>query len=98
VLEGSVRRSGNQVRVNAQLIEAETEAHVWAERFTGDVGDLFTLQDEITSRIAIALDFALVRAEATRPNSKPDALDCVFRGRAALAKSRMRDSSAEAIG
>ena len=98
VLEGSVRWSGNQVRVNAQLIEAETEAHVWAERFTGDVGDLFTLQDEITCRIAIALDFALVRAEAARPNSKPDALDCVFRGRAALAKSRMRDSSAEAIG
>src|SRR6516164_822328 len=72
VLEGSVRRSANQVRVNAQLIEAETEAHVWAERFTGDLGDLFALQDEITSRIAIALDFALVRAEAARPNSKPE--------------------------
>jgi TolB-like protein/tetratricopeptide (TPR) repeat protein len=98
VLEGSVRRSDNQVRVNAQLIEAETDAHVWAERFTGDLGDLFALQDEITSRIAIALDQAMVRAEAARPTSKPDALDYVFRGRAALAKSRTRDSSAEAIG
>jgi adenylate cyclase len=98
VLEGSVRRSGNQVRVNAQLIEAETEAHVWAERVTGDLGDLFALQDEITSRIAIALDLALVRAEAARPSSTPDALDCVFRGRAALEKSHTRDSRAEAIG
>jgi adenylate cyclase len=98
VLEGSVRRSGNQVRVNAQLIEAETEAHLWAERFTGDLGDLFALQDEITSRIAIALDQALVRAEAARPTSKPDALDCVFRGRAVLEKSLTRDSYTEAIG
>ena len=90
VLGGSVRRAGNQVRVNAQLIEAETDAHVWAERFIGDLADLFALQDEITSRIAIALDFALVRAEAARPSSKPDALDCVFRGRAILAKSLPR--------
>jgi tetratricopeptide (TPR) repeat protein len=98
VLEGSVRRSGDQVRVNAQLIEAETDAHVWAERFTGDLGDLFALQDEITSRIAIALDQALVRAEAARPSSKPDALDCVFHGRAILSKSLTRDSYAAAIG
>ena len=98
VLEGSVRRSGNQVRINGQLIEAETEAHVWAERFTGDLGDLFALQDEVTSRIAVALDQAMVRAEAARPSSKPDALDCVFRGRTVLAKSRTRDSYAEAVG
>jgi len=65
---------------------------------TGDLGGLFALQDEITSRIAIALDQALVRAEAARPNSKPDALDCVFRGRAILSKSLTRDSYAEAIG
>ena len=48
VLEGSVQRSGNQVRVNAQLIDAETDAHLWAERFDRDTGDLFALQDEIT--------------------------------------------------
>src|SRR6516162_4641882 len=51
VLEGSVRRSANQVRINAQLIDAETDAHLWAERFDGDTSDLFALQDEITRRI-----------------------------------------------
>jgi len=59
VLEGSVRRSGNKVRVTAQLIDAETDAHLWAERFDRDTGDLFALQDEITSRIAAALDLEL---------------------------------------
>src|SRR5207244_4684465 len=44
VLEGSVRRSGNQIRINAQLIDAESDAHLWAERFDGDTSDLFTLQ------------------------------------------------------
>jgi len=67
VLEGSVRRSGNQIRVNAQLIDAETDAHVWAERFDGDTGDLFAVQDEITSHIAVALNLELVGAEAVRP-------------------------------
>jgi len=51
VLEGSVRRSGGQVRVNAQLIDAATDAHLWAERFDGDMGDLFALQSDVTSRI-----------------------------------------------
>src|SRR5206468_9012100 len=54
VLEGSVRRSGNQVRVNTQLIDAEPEAHPWAARFDSDTGNLVTLQNEITSRIAVA--------------------------------------------
>ena len=83
VLEGSVRRLGNQVRVNAQLIDAETDAHVWAQRFDGDTADLFALQDEITSRIATALNLALVGAEAARPTERPDALDYILRGRAA---------------
>src|SRR5271169_6257720 len=60
VLEGSVRRSGNQIRINAQLIDAETDAHLWAERFNGDTSDLFALQDEITSRIAVALNLELI--------------------------------------
>jgi adenylate cyclase len=84
VLEGSVRRSGNQIRVNAQLIDAETDAHLWAERFDGDMRDLFALQDEITRHIAVALNLELVRAEAARPTQHPDALDYIFRGRAAL--------------
>src|SRR5262249_11548384 len=48
VLEGSVQRSGNHVRINAQLIDAGTDAHLWAGRFDGDTGDLFAVQDEIT--------------------------------------------------
>jgi TolB-like protein len=48
-LEGSVRRSGNRVRINAQLIDAETDAHLRAERFDGDTKDLFALQNEITA-------------------------------------------------
>ena len=52
VLGGSVRRSGDQVRVSAQLIDAATDAHLWAERSDSDTGDLFALQNEITSRLA----------------------------------------------
>ena len=73
VLEGSVRRSGTQLRVNAQLIDTATDAHLWAERFDGDTGDLFALQDEITSRIAVALNLELITAEATRPTEHPNA-------------------------
>jgi TolB-like protein/class 3 adenylate cyclase/Tfp pilus assembly protein PilF len=98
VLEGSVRRSGNRVRVNAQLIDAETDVHVWAERFDGDTGDLFAVQDEITSRIAVALDLELVGAEAARPTEHPDALDYILRGRAARLKPPSRENRAEAIG
>jgi adenylate cyclase len=82
VLEGSVRRSGNQLRVNVQLIDAETNAHLWAERFDRNTGDLFALQNEITSRIAIAVGGELVKAEAARPTDNPDALDYILRGRA----------------
>jgi adenylate cyclase len=78
VLEGSVRRSGDRVRVNAQLIDAETDAHLWAERFDRDMGDLFALQNEITSRIAVALNVELIAAEAARPSDHPDALDYIL--------------------
>ena len=97
VLEGSVQRSGKQVRVNVQLVDADTGVHVWAERFDRDIGDLFALQSEITGRIAVALNFALAGAEAARPTANPDALDYMFRGRAVLSKPPSRDSRAEAI-
>jgi TolB-like protein/class 3 adenylate cyclase/Tfp pilus assembly protein PilF len=97
VLEGSVQRSGNRVRVNAQLIDAETDAHLWAERFVGDTSDLFALQDEITSGIAISLNLELLVAEAARPAQNPDALDFVLRGRAALLRPASRDSYDAAI-
>ena len=97
VLEGSVRRSGNQVRVNVQLIDAETDVHRWAERFDGDTSDLFALQDQITGRIAVALNLELLAVEAARPTDRPDALDFILRGRAALLKPVTRDTRAEAI-
>jgi len=97
VLEGSVRRSGNRVRVNAQLIDAERDAHLWADRFDGDTSDLFTLQDEITSRIAVTLDLELIGAEAARPTDHPDALDYILRGRAVTAKPRSSDNWGEMI-
>jgi adenylate cyclase len=97
VLEGSVRRSGNQVRINTQLIDAATGAHLWAERFDRDTGDLFALQNEITSRIAVALNAALVSAEAARPTENPDALDYLLRAHATGLQARSRDAYAEGI-
>jgi TolB-like protein/DNA-binding winged helix-turn-helix (wHTH) protein/Flp pilus assembly protein TadD len=98
VVEGSIQRSADQVRVNAQLIDTETNTHLWAERFERDTRDLFALQTEITSRIAIALNLALIDAEAVRPREHPDALDYIFRGRAAANKPQTRETRAEAIG
>jgi TolB-like protein/class 3 adenylate cyclase/Flp pilus assembly protein TadD len=98
VLEGSVQRSGDQVRVSAQLINAETDAHLWAERFDGDAAGLFALQNEITGRIAVALNVELTGAEAARPTEHPDALDYFLRGRAgAASKVATRGTRAEAI-
>jgi len=82
VLDGSLRRLGDQIRVNAQLIDAEADIHLWAERFDGDTADLFALQNDITSRIAVGLDVELVRAEIKRPTVRPNALDHILRGRA----------------
>jgi adenylate cyclase len=98
VLEGSVRRSGNRVRVNVQLIDAETDAHLWAERFDGDTRDLFALQDEISARIGNTLGFELIAAEAARPSERPDALDCILRGRAASLRPNSRGVYGESIG
>ncbi len=98
VLEGSVQRSGSQVRINAQLIDAETDAHLWAERFDRDTGDLFALQNEITSRIAVALNVEVLTAEVARAaENNPDALDYILQGRAALAQPTGLDSYWKAI-
>jgi TolB-like protein/class 3 adenylate cyclase len=99
VLEGSVQRSGNQARINAQLIEAESDTHLWAERFDRDIGDLFALQDEITGRIASTLNLELIAAEANQPVEHPDALDYIFRGREFFfGKSRSLQNWRTAIG
>ena len=97
VLEGSVRCSGNRVRVSAQLIDAAVDAHLWAEQFDADTADLFTLQSEITSQLANALGVELIAAEAARPKEHPDALDYILRGRAVLLKPRTPETHREAI-
>jgi TolB-like protein/DNA-binding winged helix-turn-helix (wHTH) protein/Tfp pilus assembly protein PilF len=97
VLDGSVRRSGDQVRVSAQLIDTETDAQLWAERFDRDTGDLFVLQNEITARIAVALDLEVTGAEAARRSEHPDAMEYILRGRAALSKPSTPENYVEAI-
>jgi TolB-like protein len=83
VLEGSMQRGGNRLRVNGQLVDAETGNHLWAERFDKPVADLFDMQDEIVSRLANTLDAELIAAEARRAERSlhPDAMDLVFQGR-----------------
>jgi adenylate cyclase len=98
VLEGSVQRSGKQVRINAELIDAQTAAHLWAERFDRDIGDLFALQNEITARIANALQSQLAIAEARRPTDNADALDYFLRGRAMMTNPVSRENYDEAEG
>ena len=97
VLEGSIRRYDNQVRVDARLIDAASNAHLWAERFDRDTGDLFALQNEITSRLANALGVEMIASEAARPTEHSDALDYILRGRATRHKPNSRDVLAEAI-
>jgi tetratricopeptide (TPR) repeat protein len=82
VLEGSVQRDGTRVRVNAQLIDAQTGAHLWADRFEEDVSDLFKLQDQVVARLANSLGFELVKAEAEKAarSKNPDAIDLTMRG------------------
>jgi adenylate cyclase len=98
VLEGSVRRSGNHVRITAQLIDAETDAHLWAERVDHEISDLFALQNMITSRIASTLSIKLIAAEVGRPTENPDAVDYILRCRDAQAKGAAAANLEKAIG
>jgi TolB-like protein/class 3 adenylate cyclase len=100
VLEGSVQRGGNRLRVNVQLIDAETGNHLWAERFDKPVADLFDMQDEIVSRLANALDAQLILAEARRAEGllHPNSMDLHFRGRACWNKGLTPEYMAQARG
>src|SRR6516165_10007032 len=86
VLEGSVQRDQNRVRVNVQLVDGETGAHLWADRFEESITDLFKLQDQVVARLANSLGHELVKAEAQRSthSTNPDAIDLTMRGWAAL--------------
>ncbi|MDX1513345.1 MAG: adenylate/guanylate cyclase domain-containing protein [Gammaproteobacteria bacterium] len=86
VLEGSVRKAGDRVRISAQLIDAGTGYHLWAERYDRELTDIFALQDEITEKIVAALEVRLSAREqeqvASRYTDNPDAYDYFLRGRA----------------
>jgi TolB-like protein/class 3 adenylate cyclase len=88
ILEGSVQRSANRLRVNVQLIDADSGTHLWAERFDKTVADLFEMQDEIVARLANQLGTQLIAAEARRAERAPeaDSVDLYFQGRAWLNK------------
>jgi TolB-like protein/Flp pilus assembly protein TadD len=102
VLEGSVRRAGNRVRTNVQFIDAESGAHLWAERFDCDRADLMEVQDETTARIAGAIGAQLIDAESRRSlkerPTNPDAIDLTMRGWSTLHRPPSRESLAEARG
>jgi len=86
VLEGSVRKSGSRVRITAQLIDASTGGHVWAERFDRDLTDIFAVQDDVTAKIVSALSLNLnasdLRRIAVARTDNIEAYDCYLRGRA----------------
>jgi TolB-like protein/class 3 adenylate cyclase/Tfp pilus assembly protein PilF len=96
VLEGSVRKAANRVRITGQLVDTATGAHLWADRFDGGLGDIFDLQDQVTESIVGAIAPAVERAEIERARRKPterlDAYDHYLRG---LAKS-YQDASQQA--
>jgi tetratricopeptide (TPR) repeat protein len=98
VLEGSVQRSGNRMRVNVQLIDAETVNHLWAERFDKPLADLFDMQDEIVARLAGTLNAQLAAAEARRAEQAPtlDSMDLYFQGLSWFNKGRTPANVAQA--
>ena len=97
LVEGDVRRSGSKVRATARLIGAETDTLLWAQQFDSDTGDLISLEDDITSRIAIALGIELIDREAARPTKQPDAFDYILRGVAVMNAPKTRKTYADAI-
>src|SRR5262249_21308333 len=100
VLEGSVQRGCNRIRVNVQLIDADTGNHLWAERFDKPVADLLDMQDEIVARLASQLGTQLISAEARRAERapQPDSMDLYFRGMACMYKGLTPQYLAEARG
>jgi adenylate cyclase len=97
VLEGSVQRDQNRVRVNTQLIDAGSGAHLWADRFEEDVADLFKLQDQVVARLANSLGYELVRTEAEKGarSKSPDAVDLAMRGWALVWQEQQQQRTKE---
>ena len=97
VLEGSVQHDQNRVRVNTQLIDAGSGAHLWADRFEEDVADLFKLQDQVVARLANSLGYELVRTEAEKDarSKSPDAVDLTMRGWALVWQEQQQQRTKE---
>jgi len=98
VLEGSVQRGGNRMRVNVQLVDAETGSHLWAERFDKPLTDLFDMQDEIVGRLANTLSAQIAALEARHAEQapNPDSLDLFFQGLSWLHRGRTPNHVAQA--
>ena len=98
VLEGSVRKGGNRVRITAQLIDAATSNHIWADRYDGDLTDIFDLQDKITKSAVAAIEPKLLEAEAMRSQSRPSedlgAWELVMKANSLLWRQTKTDSEA----
>jgi adenylate cyclase len=101
VLEGSVRRSANRVRIHGQLIDASTRAHLWADRFEGDLEDIFDLQDQVAASVVSAIEPTLEKVEIERVTRQPTdslgAYDYYLRGIAALYQFTRREANTEAL-
>jgi adenylate cyclase len=97
VLEGSLRKAGNRIRVSAQMVEAESGKHVWAERYDRDLTDIFAVQDEITEAVTIAIAPAIADAEQQRAIRKPpgnlDAWAAYQRGLWHMSKATAADNA-----
>src|SRR4030095_6050256 len=101
VLEGSVRKAANRVRITGQLVDAATGAHLWADRFDGDLSDIFDLQDQVTASVVGAIAPAVEKAEIERAKRKPtdslDAYSLYLRGLARYYQYGSRQANEEAL-
>lgn len=99
VLEGSVRRGGDRVRITGQLVDAQSGAHIWADKFDGSLEDVFDLQDQVTTKVVSAIAPKLQQNDIERARRKPtekmDSYDCFLRGMAAF-MDRLKWSTSEA--
>jgi TolB-like protein len=101
VLEGSVRKAQNRVRISGQLIDASDGAHLWADRFDGTLEDIFDLQDKVTTSVVGAVEPRIVKAEIKRAETRPpeslDAYDYFWRGLATLRQFGNKETNIEAL-
>ena len=101
VLEGSVRKAGNRVRITGQLVDTTTGAHLWADRFDGDLQDVFALQDRITGSVVAAIipriEHAVIDRAKRKATANLDAYDCFLRGLANYYQWSRREAYDEAL-